>query len=61
MAISFNKKQAQGTVVLQIIGRVDGVGSKALDTELKALIDSAEEITLDFAEVKYVSYSKRMK
>ena len=55
MAISFNKKQEQDTVVLQIIGRVDGIGSKALDNELKELTSSAESITLDFAEVKYVS------
>ncbi|GHU47579.1 anti-sigma factor antagonist [Clostridia bacterium] len=55
MAISFNRKREQDAVILQISGRVDGVGSKALDIELKDLTEAENILILDFEEVKYVS------
>ena len=55
MAISFNRQQEANAVVLQIIGRVDGTGSKELDNELKQLTEVANNVILDFEEVKYVS------
>jgi anti-sigma B factor antagonist len=49
------KSIANGTLIVNIIGRVDTNTSPALDKELKASFDSINALILDFSQVEYIS------
>lgn len=53
--MTINKK-AQGEVLeLALVGRLDTTTAPQLETELKRSIDGVTELTLDFAELEYLS------
>ena len=53
--MTINKK-AQGDVLeLALVGRLDTTTAPQLETELKRSIDGVTELTLDFAELEYLS------
>lgn len=49
------KKQEGTALRLEIVGRLDTVTSPELEQALTASLDSVTELTLDFAQVAYVS------
>lgn len=53
MTISIEKKDA--SAVLHISGRLDTITAPELESEVKALPEDVKELTLDMAEVSYIS------
>ena len=50
-----SKTQENGRITIEIEGRLDTTTAPQLEAELVSAFDEAEEITLDFAKLEYVS------
>ncbi len=53
MTINVNKNGASAQIAIS--GRLDTTTAPELDAKIKDIIDGVEELTLDFAELAYVS------
>ena len=53
--MTINKITKDGTITVEISGRVDTTTSPALEKELKESFDGCENMVLDFAGVEYIS------
>ena len=53
--MTIQKTQNGGDLMLALEGRLDTVTSPELEKELKADLGSAESVTLDFANLQYIS------
>lgn len=50
-----NKKDVEQGVVIEIEGRLDTINSPKLEEVLLPLLDENPQVTLDFADVDYIS------
>ena len=53
--LKINKTADAGKVNISLEGRLDTVTSPELDAELKEILKGTTELTLDFADLEYVS------
>ena len=53
--MTISKKQNESALELALAGRLDTVTAPELEKELKASLDGAKELTLDFAGLDYIS------
>ena len=53
--MTINKQQNGNALTLALEGRLDTVTSPELEAELKASMDGADSLTLDFAKLDYIS------
>ncbi|MCR5167273.1 MAG: STAS domain-containing protein [Oscillospiraceae bacterium] len=53
--MTVNKENNNGSLAVSINGRIDTTTAPALEEELKSSFDSCSDITLDFANVDYIS------
>lgn len=53
--MTINKKAQGGELELALVGRLDTTTAPQLETELKRSIDGVTELTLDCAELEYLS------
>ena len=53
--MTINKQQNGNALTLALEGRLDTVTSPELEAELKASLDGADSLTLDFAKLDYIS------
>ena len=53
--MTINKENNNGSLSVSITGRVDTTTAPALEEELKNSFESCSDLTLDFANVEYIS------
>lgn len=53
--MNINKVKNNGTLTIEISGRIDTTTAPALEQELKGSYEGVTELILDFAEVEYIS------
>lgn len=53
--MTINKEQQEGAVTLHISGRLDTSTAPDLEREIGAVPETTKELTLDMAEVTYIS------
>ena len=53
--MNISKKQNGANLEIALEGRLDTVTSPELEKELKASLDGADTLTLDFAKLDYIS------
>ncbi len=53
--MDIKKTKSNTSLTVAIFGRVDTTTAPKLETELKSDLDGITELTLDFAEVEYIS------
>ena len=53
--MTINKVQEGSNLIIALEGRLDTTTSPALETELKASMEGAETLTLDFSKLDYIS------
>lgn len=53
--MKINKTQNADTLNIALVGRLDTTTAPELETELKASLDGASELVLDFEQLDYIS------
>lgn len=53
--MTINKKQDGSSLSISLTGRLDTTTAPELDNELKSSLDGIEKLTIDFAELDYIS------
>ena len=53
--MTINKIQGPGTLTLKLEGRLDTVSAPELETEVGDRLDGVRELTLDMAQLQYIS------
>ena len=53
--MDINKIANANAVTLKLTGRLDTTTAPQLEAELKGCMDTADELTLDFAKLEYIS------
>ena len=53
--LQINKTEQNGNVIFELSGRLDTTTSPELENAIQESLDSANEITLDFSQLTYIS------